>query len=438
MADTSENVEISSTSTNQMSPAVSNLNAPVQTPGDHRQRWGLLAMLLLANGLMLAPSIGFVPLIPQIKANFDLTFSQVGFFSGIAGLAGILCALPAGAAIARFGYKRALLGGIVLATLGLLALAIAKGFVLSLTARALWQVGVRFAVPAAVTGAVLCTVPQYRSTAMGLLTAAGMLATVATMNVSSAIAEQSGWRASILFFGGVMFCAAAIATFLPTMKVEGEASADPAASTHDAARTEHRSAYRQPWMWVLCLLVLLAGEEGVVDNFAALQMQSVWGYGPSTFAKLTSIGLVLAVGMNLVIGLVADRFGRWPLAIAVCGINLVASLLLLVGQHATTPVIYSVGLIIAKAFQLSIPLLVNSMAPAFMGRAEAGRVIALTALGASLGQFIGPQSLGWLRDITGSYSAGWLFMSATCAATLTLALLLRAKFPSAGSVHPPL
>jgi nitrate/nitrite transporter NarK len=90
----------------------------------------------------------------------------------------------------------------------------------------------------------------------------------------------------------------------------------------------------------------------------------------------------------------------------------------LIGEQDLMPV-FIAGILIAKALQLTTALLVNSMAPSFLGKRNAGPIVAVIALGGGLGQFVGPQVLGLLRDRTQHYTAGWLFIAASgLAATL--------------------
>jgi NNP family nitrate/nitrite transporter-like MFS transporter len=66
------------------------------------------------------------------------------------------------------------------------------------------------------------------------------------------------------------------------------------------------------------------------------------------------------------------------------------------------------------------------LAGGLMPRREAGNAMGVVSLGAGLFGFFGPQMLGLLRDMTGSFNAGfYLVMCADIATLALLALLYR-------------
>jgi nitrate/nitrite transporter NarK len=74
------------------------------------------------------------------------------------------------------------------------------------------------------------------------------------------------------------------------------------------------------------------------------------------------------------------------------------------------------------------------MAPTFLGDKNVGPVIAVIALGGGIAQYVGPQVLGILKDITKTYTAGWIYaMFCGLAATL-LTIGLKRYFERRGEV----
>jgi NNP family nitrate/nitrite transporter-like MFS transporter len=59
-----------------------------------------------------------------------------------------------------------------------------------------------------------------------------------------------------------------------------------------------------------------------------------------------------------------------------------------------------------------------------MPRSEAGNALGVVSLGAGLFGYFGPQMLGLLRDLTGSFTAGFLMIAVADIATLGLIVLL--------------
>jgi len=380
----------------------------------------IFIMLTVCNAFSFIPSMAYVPLIPAIKNAIAMNFTQLGLFSGMAGVIAIVVSIPAGMLIKRFGEKKVYIGGTALIVIGLVILAISKDFVTALTGRGIWQIGLRCVVPA-ITAAIVISVPDNRrGTILGINSAVGMIGTVLAMNISASMSQTLGWRASILFFCGLVVIGGIILSLFYKRRpaIDGKPETNKNASI-DLHKT--RSIYAMPSFWLLCLLVLFACEEGLVDNFAVLQMKEVWATGAVQFSKIVSIGMMLAVIVNLIAGWSGDKFGQWNMLILAGILNTCVGLCLIIGGMYGSMSIYIVGILIAKALQLTVILLVNSMAAMF-NEGNVGPVIAIIAFGSGLGQYIGPQVLGILRDVTKAYTAGWVYMAMCGAISLFIAI----------------
>ncbi len=73
-------------------------------------------------------NLGFSPLLPSIQADIGMSFTQLGFFTGIYGLLALLLSVPAGFTAKRFGEKRVLAAGLVGVAIGSVLLARAWSF----------------------------------------------------------------------------------------------------------------------------------------------------------------------------------------------------------------------------------------------------------------------------------------------------------------------
>lgn len=372
-----------------------------------RDRYRLAVVTVLASGLATVPSIAYVPLLPAIKQSLGMNFTQLGLFSGLAGILAILWAVPAGLCIRRIGARRVFFIGIVLMVLGVLALSASRGFPAALASRGLWQTGLRFMLPAVTAAMVLAAPPERCSTLLGINIAVSMVFTIIAQNVAAAIGERSGWQSAMVLFAAVI-CAAAVVFLLGTRSTD--AAVAPERAELPGQQSGTRSAFRMPAMWLLCLLVIFACEEGLADNLAVVQMREQWNTDAVAFAHIVSLGMLLAIVINLAGGWLGDRFGHWNMLVATGLLNSLVGVCLLIGQDGHMSV-YVCGLLIAKSLQLSTALFVNSMAPRLLGGREVGPIVAMVALGGGVGQYLGPQVLGVLRDTTGAYTAGWVFIT---------------------------
>jgi len=379
----------------------------------------ITSVLIIVNCLAMIPSMAYVPLSGAIKKTITMSFTQWGLFAGMAGILAIVCAVPAGMAIKRFGARKIFLSGSVFMIAGLMMLSFSSDFIGALSGRGVWQIGIRFLLPA-LTAALVVSVPdKYRSTALGVNIAISMVGTIIAQTMGAYMSVTSGWQTAIQFFA-VIVAAAAVIFFIfyrDDPAVAGKTvKADKIIINPDEPKP--KSVYAMPSIWLLCLLVIFACEEGLVDSFATLQMRDIWETNEVQFAWISNAGLTLAIIVNLVAGWCGDKYGRWNMLIVSGALNTMVGVCLLIGQ-VNHKYIYILGILIAKGLQMTTTLFVNSNAPNFLKGRDIGPIIAIIALGGGLGQYLGPQVIGILKDVTGSYTAGWIYITG-CGVMATL------------------
>ena len=173
----------------------------------------VLYATVIAMMAIQASSLGFSPLIPFMKEAWGMSYTQMGTFTGLYGLVALLMSLPAGLLAKRFGEKKVLSAGLVLAAVGLLLVALATGYVQGLVSRTLWLIGYRLAFISVVT-AVAVTVPgARRGNAMGLVGALTALATILGSGFSIHMQASVGWRLSMVGFAAIALIAAAYSIY---------------------------------------------------------------------------------------------------------------------------------------------------------------------------------------------------------------------------------
>jgi MFS family permease len=249
---------------------------------------------------------------------------------------------------------------------------------------------------------------------MGIGIAVSYIGTIIAQNLGAWIAQVSDWQVTIRFFAAIVSLGGAVFFLFYRGKPASEAEAalkGEGKASQKSDKAKHRSVYLTPSVWMLCLLVIFACEEGLVDSFAVIQMGELWGTDAVQFAWILSFGMILAIFVNLGAGWCGDRFGNWNMLIATGLLNSMVGVCLLVGQFNMKS-IYITGILIAKALQLTTTLFVNSLAPTFLGGRDVGPIIAIIFLGSGLGQYFGPQVIGILKDTTGAYTIGWIYIAA--------------------------
>lgn len=392
------------------------------------QHWVIsIAAVILAMMAIQMSSLGFSPLLPAIRKELGASYSQMGLFTGMYGLIAIFISLPAGIMAARFGEKRMLLSGLAVTALGLASLSFAHFYAVALASRAVWLVGYRFAFICVFTAMAVGTPEKYRSRTMGILGALAALASVIGAPFGTRLAEWFGWRGGILGFaviavvGGALFAA----LYRP-----GAAGAASAAVSHAHAFTgRYSSALRNPLMWGLIFLGLINMGGFSATFFVPYAVESVFGLKARESAAIISASYFFSIFLNLAVGWLCDRYSRWNIMIALATLLIPASFAVL--SHDL--LIFRIGIALVVSLGHAATNQIYAICGAVLSRDEIGTGMGIVGLGSGIFGYLGPQMLGYLRDSTGGFTAGWYFVA--FAAVVSLADLLVLRVWSARASH---
>jgi predicted MFS family arabinose efflux permease len=372
---------------------------------------------LLAMFALQLSNLGFSPLLPSIQREFDMSYTQLGTFTGMYGLLAMALSVPAGISAKRFGEKRVLGLGLLGVAAGSVLLGRAWSVESAMAFRGLTIFGYRFAFVSVLVAVALTAPPALRGRTMGVLGATSALASVIGAPLGGILVREFTWRTAILGYAAM----AAIGAFV-FWGCYRPSSADPAHTyVHVTTSGPRATALISPVVWMLALIVGLGGfGQFTVTNFVPSVADSLYRLDAAAAGVIISTGYMTAIVVNLLVGLLIDRFDK----LVVLGVLFVmlavasASMTiehLLAFRVATAAVI---GLGFTAANQL------YGLAASVMPRAEAANAMGVVSLGAGLFGYFGPQMLGVLRDRTGSFAAGFYMVAVADVLTLGLIVLL--------------
>jgi predicted MFS family arabinose efflux permease len=382
--------------------------------------------VVLAMMTMQMSSLGFAPLLPDIQKTFGMSYSQLGTFTGVYGLVAIVLSIPAGILAKRYGEKSVLASGLFVLTLGLLALSIAQTYIGALSSRVLWIVGYRFAFIAVMTAVALTVPPRFKGQAMGIIGAMAAAASVIGAPFGTSIGGAFGWRHGIMAFAAASFLGMLVLLIFYRSAPEG---ANGAADIHGHGSLHTGggntpsifAAFKIPIVWTIPLLGLTNVGGFAATFFVPSVLRSEFHLDAAAGSHIISISYLAAIVVNPICGYLTDRFDRWLVlaslvALMVPGGFAMMSHNLLVFQVATASLV-SLGLAVTNQLYPTIAELMR-------GR-DVGPLMGITALGGGLFGYLGPQALGWLRDWSGGFNAGWYAVTGAAAFVLGLILYLK-------------
>jgi predicted MFS family arabinose efflux permease len=363
-------------------------------------------------------NLGFSPLLPSIQADVGMSFTQLGFFTGIYGLLALLLSVPAGLAAKRFGEKRVLAAGLVGVAIGSVLLARAWNFESAVAFRGLTIFGYRFAFVSVLIAVAMTAPPQLRGRTMGVLGATSAMASVIGAPLGGALVGELGWRTAILGYAAMALFGAAV--FFLFYRATATPPPAPVAAAVAGDASQH-SAFRSPMVWLLALIVGLGGfGQFTVTYFVPSVADSVYGLNAAAAGVIISTGYVAAIALNLFIGMLADRYNKLVVLGGIVALLAAASAALAV-EHE---LLFRIATAVVIGFGFSAANQLYGLAGTLMPRHETGNAMGIVSLGAGLFGYFGPQMLGILRDTTGSFAAGFYMVAVADLLTLGLIVLL--------------
>jgi len=388
-------------------------------------RWRLLTVLTASYGAGAFGMLGISPLSPSLVEGLGLTRFQVAFLVPSIYLSGLLFSLPGGRLADRLGVRPAFLGGLAVGAIGLLAAALAPGFLAFLfclfVAGSGWSV-----VNPALGKAIMDAFPvSERGIAMGVkqmgLTVGGLIAALAL----PAIAATLGWRYAI--------GACSVIVAVPVALGWRPLAAFRAGARGPAAVTAGAADAGSTWWWARrpALVIFFATGfvlgmvQGAVLSYLPLFTIQALGFDKIGAGFLVAASQGGGAVSRLVLGAASDRWasGRRSLWLAVTGGLATAIFALYAVWPATAPV--TAGLLAFAAGVgaygwVGIFFVISAEAG---GPRQAGLLSGVAFASIVLGLLIGPPVFGLLLEGFDSYAVAWAVFAALSGLVTAVSLL---------------
>ena len=367
----------------------------------------------------------FTPIVKEFgwsNASTALAFSLRSEVGGIA-------APFVGVLIDRFGPRRSLFAGVIVASLGMLGMSFMHN---------IWQFYLSMFVTA--LGVSACGGPvgmvatatwfeRRRARALSFLTVGGGLAGAGVIVVAWLV-ETLGWRDAVrVLAAAIVLVGLLAASNVRSRPIDHDQPMDGIPVDDD--EEDYSLRWGVPPRRVLTsrsFLCLAFGQACVGFGTTALIVHIIpylESVGVSKAAAATSVTMYTFVSLigRLGLGYLADHYQKRLLMAAACALVAVGMPLL-----ALTSGLWStlfVLALIAPGFGGTIPVRPAMLADYF-GTEYFGTVNGVMVLVQTLGAFFGPLVVGWVVDVTGVYTIGWLACGAVAALSVPLVLFATA------------
>jgi predicted MFS family arabinose efflux permease len=411
------------------------------TGGDYgRMKYYVLGLLALTYALSIVDRFLLGILLPQIKAELELSDSLLGLLSGAAfALFYATLGVPIARLADRIGRKYVISASLAIFSVMTAVCGAAVNFTTLLLARVGVGIGEAGTTPASLSIISDLFEKERRSLAMALFSVGGNVGMLAGFIIGGYVAVHYGWRQAFLIIGapGIIVSLIILATLREPRRglADGLVESDtaPRESLWSSARfLLSQPAYRNMVLGISMMLFVATGVIAWLPSYLARSH----GMQADEVGRLLGLALGLAgpIGTVVLGGIVADRLSRRDMRWGMWLVGIVALLLcpayLLVivaptGSLAITA--YFVPAVFGIFFQGPTAALSQAVSPVSM-RATSGALLLL--VGNLIGLGLGPLAIGVLSDALeprfGVESLRYALLLAPIAAVVGAALYFRA------------
>ncbi len=382
--------------------------------GSLRRNVGVLAGGFLAFFSLNILNTSYSIVMALIKADLNLTYTMSGALTSVYFVGYAIGQVPWGGLADRIGSKRVMVASILGIAVSTILFGFAQGFWQAALARLVsGLLGAGVFVP----GVRLVSgwfPPEERGTALGIFSIGASVGLISSSTLSPYIATLIGWRATIMGIGLLGLTLTAV--MWVTLK-------DNEAEERTGGDGDLRDVLTDRSFWALgAIQMARLGANYVFIAWLPLLLQEE--FGMSLIAAGAAFSLFNIAGMvaNPLGGIISDRLGEKIVLLVSFAVLAVSSFAftLVKGGLPMYLVILVMGWFINFVRSPSFALI-----PRLYGVERAGRVSGLQNTFASIGALVLPFLIGYIRDTTDSYWAGWIALALILGAVAVSALFLR-------------
>ncbi len=382
--------------------------------GSLRRNVGVLAGGFLAFFSLNILNTSYSIVMALIKADLNLTYTMSGALTSVYFVGYAIGQVPWGALADRIGSKRVMVASILGIAVSTILFGFAQGFWQAALARLVsGLLGAGVFVP----GVRLVSgwfPPEERGTALGIFSIGASVGLISSSTLSPYIATIIGWRATIMGIGLLGLTLTAV--MWVTLK-------DNEAEERTGGDGDLRDVLTDRSFWALgAIQMARLGANYVFIAWLPLLLQEEFGMTIVAAGAAFSLFNIAGMVANPLGGIISDRLGEKIVLLVSFAVLAVSSFAftLVKGGLPMYLVILVMGWFINFVRSPSFALI-----PRLYGVERAGRVSGLQNTFASIGALVLPFLIGYIRDATDSYWAGWIALALVLGAVAVSALFLR-------------
>ena len=387
---------------------------PAHSP--ERERITSVTLVVLCQIFHMLTFSGIALLLPLIREDLQISFSQAGMLAAAVTLTYGIGQIPAGYLSDRFGPKRLFFIGLI----GWSVLSLTLGLVQSFWLAVLNQLAAgAFRALLFAPGLSLLAAwfpPERRAMAISLYMVGGFCGTVVLSLIGPQLANYRGRRPTVIGYAIIGIASALVFRAFATEK----------ARTQTGPRMNMREAlhlFQHRILWVCSAIQFVRFSVVTAFNFwLPSLLVADRGFSLPAAGLVTAMSAAFTAPSNALGGYVSDRLRNPPLIIggSLAVLACTSTLLVVVESVPALLLVIAVGSVFLQFYfgpLFYVPMEV-------LGQRTAGMTTGFSNLFANIGGLLAAYTLGMVRDKAGSFTWGFVGISALCLIGVVLSVLL--------------
>jgi MFS transporter, FSR family, fosmidomycin resistance protein len=371
--------------------------ATVLRAGDRRRESWQIALVSAAHFVSHYYIILLAPLFVFIRADYGVSYTELGFAFVAFNVVTALLQTPAGFLVDRMGAKPLLVAGVALGAAAIAVAAMVDSF---------WVLVVMFGVaglantvyhPADYTLLSQGVSPERMGHAFSIHTFAGMLGGAAAPATLLLLHAFAGWRGAFLGAAAFGFVIAAVLALSRDLDARRTPAARAAAAATDAGNSGWRLLLSWPILQSLLFFILLAIANAGLQNYSVVALGALFDT-PLTVANTALSAYLLLTAIGVLSGGWLSGLTKRHALVAAIGLCAAALVTFVIGMvdlgNVLLIVMMSAAGFLTGVIMPSRDLMVRDNTPA----GSFGKVFGFVTTGFNIGGIVSPLVFGWLMD----------------------------------------
>ncbi|NDV13442.1 MFS transporter [Crenobacter caeni] len=367
------------------------------------RHWLILWVAFLCGVLATFAQFAVPPVMPALFERYGISYTEAGLLMSMFAIATLLFATPCGFIIPRYGVRNVGLAGLLLIMAGLACTLYAGSFAQFVAGRAVQGIGFGLVAVSAPTAIGQFLPADKMPVAMGIwstwIPVGNLIVFFAAPRVLASLSIEAYW---VLLIASMVPGVLLFALVIPNPPRDPSARLLP-----ERAVLVDELKNTDVWAAALTFAAFTFGIFSLT-TWSATYLNEVMGLPLVLAVSGTLIYAVASIASDLYGGVLLHKFGHRRAMFV-----LPPTLLLLLWPLFAIPdlTVFCVTIGVFSLISGVIPPIVFASAPLLARRPQGiGVAMAIVIIGENLGFLIGPQVFGWLREVTGTFTASFWAM----------------------------